>query len=505
MARIAAAALIAGLGMLGEAPVLAQETEPEPADPIIVPVRTIEPTDKYDDDLAPIIEAIGDARVVALGEASAGDGATLLAKCRLVRHLHKEHGFDLLVWETGMYDATLMDNAYEQGDDVFRAVSLGLGPEYVRSGHIAPILDYAWESYFFDGPLRMAGIDPLSVSDQSSRRWPVEFLDMLDELEPSPVAPETRAGLRTLLVRGDAALAGEDEPEIFNIWLELSDLSERFAAIQPTLERELGADRVEFWSRTLEDRLIDFETRMTAAAADLTRMNSDNERQRRMGDNLVWLAKQVHPDRKIIVWCDTWSMLARPEEIGAAPRDGAVGGAETAGQTWRAALGDELYSIAFTSAKGKTGPAGQDKEDAVRARPGSIEDLLAAPKAPFVFADLTRLPADHQLRDRRASAMAGVALRMRARGDLGDDELVLAADWSRQVDAVFLSRRMFPSSGDGDIPLGADVKDRKFRDRGALDLPTIPPGDDLPPPAPDDGLPGRQLPGGFMPAPGING
>ncbi len=47
-------------------------------------------------DLAPLAAAIGDARIVQLGETTHGDGAAFLAKVRLVKFLHQHHGFDVL-------------------------------------------------------------------------------------------------------------------------------------------------------------------------------------------------------------------------------------------------------------------------------------------------------------------------------------------------------------------------------------------------------------------------
>src|SRR5690348_3029168 len=76
-----------------------------------VRIRSIDPREEDFSDLQPLKAAIGAARVVALGEQSHGDGAVFLAKCRLIKFLHKEMGFDVLVWESTEFDCREADRA----------------------------------------------------------------------------------------------------------------------------------------------------------------------------------------------------------------------------------------------------------------------------------------------------------------------------------------------------------------------------------------------------------
>jgi erythromycin esterase-like protein len=56
-------------------------------------------------------EAIGDRKIVMLGEQDHGDGSTFLVKAELIKYLHKEKGFNVLAFETDIFS---MNDAWEE-------------------------------------------------------------------------------------------------------------------------------------------------------------------------------------------------------------------------------------------------------------------------------------------------------------------------------------------------------------------------------------------------------
>src|SRR6185369_4170315 len=67
-----------------------------------VRLRSIAPDDVDFKDLEPLRATLKSVRVVLLGEQSHGDGNTFLVKTRLIRFLHEQMGFDVLVFESGL-------------------------------------------------------------------------------------------------------------------------------------------------------------------------------------------------------------------------------------------------------------------------------------------------------------------------------------------------------------------------------------------------------------------
>lgn len=124
-----------------------------------IAVRSVDPSDDDLRDLEPLRHAIGDARVVLLGEGSHGDGTTYLAKTRLIKFLHERMGFDLLAFESSMYDVAKAWQRIRAGEDARTAMARGVFfiPD-VQQG--IRLIDYIGRRARADRPLEIAGVDP---------------------------------------------------------------------------------------------------------------------------------------------------------------------------------------------------------------------------------------------------------------------------------------------------------------------------------------------------------
>jgi erythromycin esterase-like protein len=79
------------------------------------------------DDLGPLLEMIGEARVVGLGESAHRSGGILAAKARVMRFLVEEAGFRVVAFETEWTDAQLVD-------DYIKSDCEGAAVEVTRTG-----------------------------------------------------------------------------------------------------------------------------------------------------------------------------------------------------------------------------------------------------------------------------------------------------------------------------------------------------------------------------------
>jgi erythromycin esterase-like protein len=72
-----------------------------------------------------------------MGEPSHGAGSAFAAKVRLIKFLHQRMGFDVLVWESGLYDVRLAQAALRTPEDPVTAARRGIltsGRTLKRSG-----------------------------------------------------------------------------------------------------------------------------------------------------------------------------------------------------------------------------------------------------------------------------------------------------------------------------------------------------------------------------------
>jgi len=398
-----------------------------------VPIRSIQFDDDDFSDLAPLKAAIGGSRVVLLGEQTHGDGACFAAKARLVRFLHSEMGFDVLAWESGMDEMRRVDRALVGGADVAECQRLGLFGIWSLSQQVRPLLDYVKVSKATPRPLEMAGVDSQVTSDASASPWPREVVEFFDKADTGLLTPQQRAAPKEVF-DWLAALGGKEPPKRPEAVERLREMAAMLAAPGEKMAAAYSAAEIGFTRRTLINA-VEYALQSSSGLGDAT---DDSRRDRAMGQNLVFLAREYYPRRKIIVWAASLHNARNLETV-----DGSTIGVDYKGFTPMGhvayeSLGKEIYSIMFLAHRGRTGRPWTGASPLPEAPKGSLDALMHQAGKPYLFVDFRALPADDWLRQPIVARPLGYA--------------PMKAVWPGVFDAAVFTDRMYPSTRVGVEP-----------------------------------------------------
>ncbi|MBS1875150.1 MAG: erythromycin esterase family protein [Acidobacteria bacterium] len=242
------------------------------------------------DRLEPFDQAVGDARVVGLGEAVSGSKETFEAKLALLKYLVEQKGFSVLALESSWPAAEALDryiNAGEGGDEA-SLEELNLWPWYIAEARQAVRWMRSYNQSRGARPaLHVAPIDA-QASGPAARR----VLDFLKKHSPADQGAAAVAYAQTSALESNRG--GVKDSTGRTAAKEAGDI---IAIFDRKREEFTRASSVEAWRDARHAAATVFQS-----TSMLITGQSYLYRDSVLASNVAWLATDAYPAAKIVVW-----------------------------------------------------------------------------------------------------------------------------------------------------------------------------------------------------------
>lgn len=333
-------------------------------------------------DLAFVQEALGEKRLVMLGESSHGVREFSQAKLRLIKHLHQNLGFSVLAFEGGLFDCEQAQVAIERSLPV-TALNRCLFQVW-HTETLGDLLDYVLQTQSTANPLRLTGFD-------------VQF---------SGTASSERAAHTAELVRKASSVYADDVLELeSSYYLDLQQALAANSSDDPAMTRlRLRLNEFSAAYRNLAEFLTSNVTRLTADGQFSTRdvliaaqyartsplfaqqvserftfESGGRARDQGMADNLTALVETIYPDDKIIGWAHNAHL--RHQGTGFLPNG-------NMGTLVHNALESELYTVGFYMYRGQHAFNDRSLQTVAAPLNFSLEAVFYTRRMKYLFVDL---------------------------------------------------------------------------------------------------------------------
>ena len=323
--------------------------------------------------LAPLVAG---KRVVQLGESGHGVREFNQMKVRLIKYLHQEVGYNVIAFESGLFecfrtDQEVMTNAREAMDNSIFAVW--------STSEVLELFEYIISTKDTSNPLILTGFDvQFSSFSGTFRKSFLQTILQTVDVEYSTQAFNLEAEVRNLQETGQ--IYEMDESKKDDLIAEYEELQTFIITNRTALESTQDPSDVKVALQIAKYVPFFLEQSHAWGMEDYTA--STEYRDEGMAMNVEFLMDELYPNQKIMIWAHNFHIRYGNLEV--TPSERAV---QTMGG-YLEERRDEMYTIGLFMYRGRAAQNNRVVYDIGRAETGSLESIFYRTRRRYTFLDL---------------------------------------------------------------------------------------------------------------------
>ncbi|HEU4497237.1 MAG TPA: erythromycin esterase family protein [Flavobacterium sp.] len=295
-------------------------------------------------------EMFKDKTVVMLGEPSHFDGAIFKAKIDLIKWLHENLGFDVILFESGFYDVNLGYKNSKNDSALQKEMSKVLLEFWKDSKELMELFKYVDKFKSTKNPIEIDGFDSQITSSYSlsiADDFDLALNEKKSIITKHKYYNRFKNNLKDFLtLEKEGAGFKQTAKDSLSIFLE-------FIANDLESSETKNGLRLAQTARSIESQIMTSSSIPYVMKQGIEFIaNYNNIRDRQMAENIKWLIKNNYQGKKVIIWAANTHIARNLVDLKSSDDKAIYSGYTTMGDYLKKSFGEQLYALGFTASEG---------------------------------------------------------------------------------------------------------------------------------------------------------